>query len=227
MKFFFFCFLVLGFFSKKKEKANPVIESIPQDSCHFTTSGRNTYFVLEPGFQLVLEGKEGKNKGKLVITVLHETKMIGNTETRVVEENESVNGKTVEISRNFFAYCRESGSIHYFGEDVDIYKNNKIVSHEGAWLAEGKNKPGVLMPGLVKTGTGFYQEMAPGIAMDQMKIISLTENLQTPAGNFSKVLKSEESSPLEPGTKEYKFYAPGIGLIKEQHLLLVKYGFVK
>ena len=198
-----------------------------QDSCHFVTSGRNQYFILEPGFQLVLEGKEGKDKGRLVITVLNETKKIGNTETRVVEENESVNGKTVEISRNFFAYCKESGSIYYFGEEVDIYKKDKIVSHEGAWIAEGKNKAGIVMPGVPVIGAGYFQEMAPGIAMDQMKIISLSENYRTPAGVFTKVLKTEETTPLEPGAKEYKLYAPGIGLIKDQHLLLVKYGFVK
>jgi hypothetical protein len=204
-----------------------VIKLSAQDSCHFESSGRNQYFILEPGYQLVLEGKEGKDKGRLVITVLNETKKIGNKETRVVEENESVNGRTVEISRNFFAYCRESGSIYYFGEEVDIYKNNKIVSHEGAWIAEGKNKAGIVMPGVPVTGAGYFQEMAPGIAMDQMKIISLTENYRTPAGDFTKVLKTEETTPLEPGAKEYKLYAPGIGLIKDEHLLLVKYGFVK
>ena len=225
----FFCFLVFAicFFPKIKEERNSLIGSVKQDSCHFATSGRNQYFILEQGYQLVLEGKEGKNKGRLVITVLNETKMIGNTETRVVEENETVNGKTVEISRNFFAYCKESGSIYYFGEEVDIYKNNKIVSHEGAWIATGKNKPGIVMPGVGVVGAGYFQEMAPGIAMDQMKIISLTENYKTPAGNFTKVLKTEETTPLEPGAKEYKFYAPGIGLIKDEHLLLVKYGFVK
>ena len=198
-----------------------------QDSCHFTTSGRNQYFILEPGFQLVLEEREGKNREKLVITVLHETKMIGNTETRVVEENESINGKTVEISRNFFAYCKENGSIYYFGEEVDIYKKNKIVSHEGAWIAGGKNKAGIVMPGVITPGAIYFQEMAPDIAMDQMKIISLSENQQTPAGIFTKVLKTEETTPLEPGIKEYKLYALGIGLIKEGNLELVKYGFIK
>ena len=83
------------------------------------------------------------------------------------------------------------------------------------------------MPGLLVEGTSSFQEMAPGVAMDQMKIISTNEKYITPAGSFSGVLKTEESSPLEPGTKEYKFYAPGIGLIKDENLLLVKYGFIK
>src|SRR6185436_7286905 len=130
---------------------------------------RNDYFILEPGYQLVLEGKEGSKTGKLQITVLQETKVIDGIQTRVVEEREWENGKLVEISRNYFAICTESGSVYYFGEDVDIYKKDKIVSHEGAWIAGGKNKAGVIMPGKVILNEVIYQENAPGIAMDRMK----------------------------------------------------------
>ena len=146
-------------------------ENLMQDKCTFETTGRNQYFILEPGYQLTLEGKGGK----LVITVLNETKKIGNVETRVVEENESENGKTTEISRNFFAFCKENNSGYYFGEEVDIYKDGKIVKHEGAWTAEGKNKAGVIMPGLPMLGAKYYQEIAPGVAMDRAEIISLDE----------------------------------------------------
>ena len=198
-----------------------------QDSCNFTSSGRNTYFILEEGFRLVLEGNEGKNSTRLVITVLGETKKIGNVETRIVEENESVNGVTVEISKNYFAYCTQTGSIYYFGEEVDNYKDGKVANHSGSWLAEGKNMAGVVMPGLILLGSRYYQEISPGTAMDRAEIVSITETKLTPAGNFTNCLKTEETTPLEAGEKEYKLYAPGIGLIKDENLLLVKYGFEK
>lgn len=202
-------------------------ESLLQDSCTFITTGRNTYFILEPGYRLILEGTDGKDSVRLVITVLNETKKVGAVETRVVEEHESVNGKTVEVSRNYFAFCKENSSIYYFGEEVDIYKDGKITSHDGAWLATGNNKPGILMPGLLLLGARYYQEIAPGIAMDRAEIISITEKTSTPAGNFSSVLKTEETTPLEPKSRDFKLYAPGIGLIKDGVLLLVKYGFIK
>lgn len=210
-----------------KEKERTFTENLMQDSCSFFTTGRNTYFILEPGYQLILEGTEGGDKTKLVITVLNETRKIGNVETRLVEENESVNGKTKEISRNFFAFCKETGSIYYLGEEVDVYKGGKIVSHEGAWTATGNNKAGVMMPGLVLLGARFYQELAPGIAMDRVEIISISQKMTTPAGEFDNVLKTEETTPIEPKAKEYKLYAPGVGLIKDGELLLVKYGFIK
>lgn len=206
------------------DKAREFSDSLMQDTCEFTTTGKNTYFILEPGYQLILEDAAG---GRLVITVLNETKKIGRVETRVVEENESKNGKTIEISRNFFAVCRQNGGVYYFGEEVDIYQNGKITSHEGAWEATGRNKPGVAMPGLVMLGARYYQEIAPGVAMDRAEIVSTSETLTTPAGKFVNCLKTLESTPVEPKEKEYKLYAPGIGLIKDEEMLLVKHGFVK
>jgi hypothetical protein len=200
--------------------------SLMQDSCMFSTNGQNDFFILEPGYRLQWEGIHKKDTTRLLITVLNETRKIGNTETRVVEENESVNGKTIEISRNFFAFCKQTIGIYYVGEEVDIYKNGKIVSHEGAWVAEVANKPGLAMPGLQLLGSRYYQEIAPGLAMDRAEIISMNETMETPAGKFSNVLKILETTTMEPGDKSYKFYAPKIGLLKDGQLLLTKYGFI-
>ena len=215
--------------AQKPDQTNPkpFTESLMQESCTFLTSGRNTYCILEPGYQMEYEGMDGKDKVRLVITVTNETRRIGNVETRMVIEDESLNGKRIEISRNYFAFCKETSSVYYFGEEVDIYKDGKIVDHEGAWLAEGQNKAGVDVPGLAMLGARFYQEIAPGVAMDRIEIISTAETLETPSGKFTNCMKTEETTPLEPGEKEYKTYAPGIGLVQDETTLLVKYGFVK
>ena len=49
------------------------------DPGELVTTGRNPYFILEPGYVLTLE--DGKTR--LVITVLDETRRIDNVETRV------------------------------------------------------------------------------------------------------------------------------------------------
>ena len=190
-------------------------------------TGRNRYFILEPGYQLVLEGKEGDENVRLEVIVLDETRKIGNIVTRVVEERESVDGALIEISRNFFAMCKETRSIFYFGEEVDIYKDGKIVAHEGAWL-HGRNgaRAGMMMPGEPMIGAGYYQEVAPQVALDRARIVDLNVSLETPAGFFRKCLKCREENPLDK-EKEFKIHAPGIGLIQDEDLLLVKFGFVK
>ena len=210
---------------KKEQKA--WTDSFDIEKLHFSTTGKNKYFILEPSYQLTLEGKDEGKAVKLVVTVLDETKKIGNIETRVVEERETENGEPTEISRNFFAMCTDTNSVFYFGEDVDIYKDGKVSSHGGSWKADSeKAKGGLMMPGIILLGARYYQEVAPGIAMDRAEIVSTNETLETPAGKFENCLKTEETSGVEKG-KEYKCYAPGIGLIKDENLLLTKYGFVK
>ena len=120
--------------------------------------------------------------------------------------------------------CRPSNDIYYFGEEVDDYEDGEIVSHEGVWLAGINNtRAGMIMPGKVGLGFKHYQEVAPGIAEDRAEIISLNNTLDTPAGEFANVLKTEETNPLKPEEKEFKYYAPGIGLIQDETLKLVNY----
>lgn len=189
-----------------------------------TNVGRNTYFILEPGYQLVLAGKEDGQPTELVITVLPDTQDIGGVRTRVVEERETVAGKLVEVSRNFLAFGTRTANIYYFGEDVDVYKDGQ-VRHEGAWRAgTGGARHGILMPGTIRIGDRYYQERAPGVAMDRAENVSTNATVKTPAGTFKHCLRVRETTPLEPGT-EYKFYAPGIGLIQDGALKLVKHGF--
>lgn len=192
------------------------------ESGEFTSTGRNPYFILEPGYQLVLAGNEGRHTVRLEITVLNETRHVGDIETRVVEERETRDGVLAEVSRNYFAICKRTNDVFYFGETTDEYRDGKVVGHEGAWEA-GKNhaQAGLMMPGTPLVGARFYQEIAPGEAMDRAEIISLRETLKTQAGNFVGCQKVEETSPLEPGEREYKLYAPGVGLIRDGTLTLV------
>ncbi|RJP67782.1 MAG: hypothetical protein C4532_14095 [Candidatus Abyssobacteria bacterium SURF_17] len=193
------------------------------DACTFSTTGSNEYFILEPGYQLNLAGEEKGVLIELSITVLNETEMVGDIETRVVEEMEREDGELVEVSRNFFAICNETNSVFYFGEDVDIYEDGEIVSHEGAWRAfENGNLPGLIMPGIILLGARYFQEIAPEIALDRAEIVKMDATLQVPLDEFENVLVTLETSPLAPGEKDLKFYAPGVGLIKDEAAELIE-----
>ena len=65
------------------------------------------------------------------------------------------------------------------------------------------------------------------VALDRARIVGLHETVKTPAGEFKNCLKIEETTPLEPDVREYKYYAAGIGLVQEGSLKLVKYGRVE
>ena len=202
-------------------------DAFDTSACQWSSTGRNDYFILEPGDQAVFEGRDGRDAVKLVITVTKDTRRIGSVETRVVEERETHNGQLVEVSRNFFALCGPTTDVFYFGEDVDIYKNGKLDNHEGSWLAERAGaKAGLFMPTRPLLGARFYQEIAPGVAMDRVEVLSDREVLKTPAREFRDAVKTEETTPLEPGVKDYKVYARGVGMIQDGVLLLTQHGSV-
>jgi len=184
--------------------------------------GRNRYFILEPGYQMVLEG----GGTQLIITVLNETKMVDGVETRVVEERETKNGQLIEVARNYFAISKRTNDVFYFGEDVDMYKDGKVMNHDGSWLS-GVNggKFGLMMPGRPLINASYYQEVVPNVAMDRATIMSTTEIVKTPAGEFTNCLKMKETTPLERLT-EYKYYAPGIGMVSDGKMSLVNAGKV-
>jgi hypothetical protein len=196
-----------------QEKEGPAFtDTFMVDEKDLATTGRNPYFILEPGYQLVLETPDKKETH--TITVLDETKKVGGIETRVVEERETEDGKVKELSRNYFAICKRTNSVYYFGEDTG-----------GAWLHGEKGaRFGLMMPGTPLVGGRFYQEVAPGSAMDRSEILSVTETAETPAGKFDHVLKTLETTPLDPKEKEIKLFAPGVGMIQEGPMRLVKFG---
>jgi len=182
-------------------------------------TGRNGYFILEPGYKLHFKG----GKTSMIMTVLNETKMIDGVETRVVEDREWENGKLAEVTRDYYAIDRKTGDVYYFGEDVDVYKNGKVASHKGSWLSGIKGAQfGLYMPAKPVVGDRFQQEVAPrNKAVDRSEVIAIGETVKTPAGTFEKCVHMKDSSRLEP-TADHKFYAPGVGLLKDAELELVK-----
>jgi hypothetical protein len=208
--------------SAEKEKDDPFAgwsADFAAEKADLVATGRNPYFILEPGYVLVLAG----GGEEVTITVLAETRMLDGVETRVVEERGTKGGQIGEVARNYFAISKRTNSVFYFGEDVDNYKNGKVIYHDGSWLSGVKGaRFGLVMPGTPLVGGRYYQEVARGVAMDRAEIVATDATVVTPAGTFKHSLKTEESTPLEGGKKSSKYYAPGVGLVQDGDLKLIK-----
>jgi hypothetical protein len=179
----------------------------------FSLTIDNEFFPLPVGMVQVLEDAASK----VQISVLDQTEPVAGVTTRVVEEREWENGVLAEVSRNFFVQAPD-GSVCYYGEAVDDYKNGKIVGHGGVWRAGiGQNKPGIIMPAQPAVGQLYQQEIAPGVAMDQAEHVAMNQAFTTPAGTFHDVLLVKETPP---STKRYQ---RGIGLIFDDGMVLTKY----
>ena len=120
-------------------------------------TGNNPWLTIQPGRKQVMRN----GIDTLTITILDDTPTIDGVKVGVLEERETKNGKLEEVSRNFFATDKETGDVYYLGEDVDMYRDGKIVSHEErvARRGEGRSKFGLMIPAKPKVGDKFYQEI--------------------------------------------------------------------
>ena len=192
----------------------------------------NPYFVLNPGYQLILEGEEDGETIRVAITALDDIELIdleaqgiGLVPARVIEEWEWTDGELIEVSRNFFAQCFDTGAVYYFGETVDIFENGELVRHEGAWRAgEAEAMPGMIMPGVYLLGSRYFQEIAPGVALDRAENVAMGQKITTAAGSFSNCVTMRETSALDPDDLSIKAYCHGVGLVIDDALSLVDYG---
>jgi len=186
-------------------------ETFDVNKASLAATGSNLYLPIQPGRVLKL----AHGKDRLTITVLAGTKTVDGVACGVLEEREEKDGQLIEVSRNYFATDPKTGDVYYFGEDVDNYKDGKIINHESAWLAgENGARFGLMMPGQPKRGDCFYQEIAPKVALDRVEIVSADETVKTPAGTFRHCVHFHETTPLEPDVS-HKYYAPGLGIIKD------------
>jgi hypothetical protein len=181
-------------------------------------AGDSSYLPIQPGRVLKL----AHGNDRLTVSILPGTKTVDGVTAGVLEEREEKDGQLIEISRNYFATDKKTGDVYYFGEDVDNYKDGKIINHDSAWLAGEKDaRFGLMMPGKPKKGDKYYQEIAPKVALDRVEIVSVNETVKTPAGTFEHCVHLRETTPLEPDVS-HKYYAPGIGMIKDDEFELME-----
>lgn len=206
----------------EEESPGPSPTQLDHSICAPTVQGlspniTNPYFYLPVGTKWILEGVDAGAAVRLEITSLSETKVVAGVTTRIIEEKETEDGQLTEIARNYFVQTT-NGTVCYYGEDVDFYENGQIIGHEGSWLAGVNGSlPGIQMPAAPAQGQTFKQEVAPGIAQDEAKIIEAGQTVVVPLGTFTDTIKFEELNPLD-GMKSYKTFAKGAGLIVDDFM---------
>ncbi|MGA0608629.1 hypothetical protein [Caldimonas sp. KR1-144] len=150
------------------------------------------------------------------VTVTNEVKTILGVRCAVVRDTVREDGEVIEDTEDWFAQDIH-GNVWYFGEISREFEDGELISLEGSWKAgvDGA-KPGIVMKAQPMVGVTYRQEFAIGSAEDLAKVVSVTGSAQTPATRcVNNCLVTRESTPLSPGDAEFKYYAPGIGLILE------------
>src|SRR5262249_11936787 len=171
----------------------------------------NLFFPLPARTKFVYEGIKGVVVTRDEMCVTKQTKLIEGVVITVVHDRSFEGGVLVEDTVDWFAQD-VFGNVWYFGEDTtEIQSGSKAGSFEA-----GVNgaRAGFIMLANPQVGDRYYQEFALNVAEDQATVVSRNESVCLTSGAcYDNVLKTKETSRLDPGAIEYKFYAPTVGFI--------------
>jgi hypothetical protein len=96
----------------------------------------------------------------------------------------------------------------------------------GAWRAgESGARPGILFPGgAFLLGARYFQEVAPGVALDRAEHKAMGLEFQQNGFNFQDCVLVEDTnglSDLKGKNPDEKIYCPGVGMVMDEELALV------
>lgn len=217
--------------SERLERVESLDQKTPEisaDDFSNPTLINNPFFPLHVGDTRSYEVYEGDELIETIeIEVLSPTEAGGDKTVNgipVVVQRDRVrdeNGNVIEDTYDWFAQD-DDGNVWYLGENVTNYNydddGNFLGTDSGGsfeWGIDGA-MPGILMPAEPRIGESYRQEYYEGEAEDIGAFVAADVKLEV-SGNTYTTLMTEEWNPLEPeDVRENKYYAPGIGVVREE-----------
>lgn len=188
-----------------KAAYDPVIN--PAD---FSTTINNPLLPMKPGSVFVYQNLT--ENAEVTITVTNQTITLAGVTCIVVHDVNTVDGDIEEDTFDYYAQ-HTNGSVWYFGEDTISYDNG-VASTEGSWRAgvDGA-KAGIVMLAAQPLGKTYRQEFMLGEAEDVARTVAVNQSVAVPYGTFNTAFMTKDSTPIEPGKFERKYYVPGVGMV--------------
>ena len=189
----------------------------------FTLDSVNPYYPLIPGSVTILEGDDDGELVRIERRVLEETESVSGVMTHILEHTEYVDGELEEIARNFYVETTD-GTVCYFGEDVQNFRNGMPTNTNGSWrVGVDGAMPGIIMPASPAIGDAYFQEMGLD-AMDMGRVVAVGETMTVNGMTFDDMVQIMDVNPLETcNEEEPKLYVPGIGEVADVDVILVEH----
>ena len=181
----------------------------------------NQFFPLSPGTVMAytaVDTATGEDVEANDVFVTSLTNMVNGVQTLVVRDTAYEDGLLVEETLDYYAQDTK-GNVWYLGETVINYVYNNAgkfvgTNTNGAWLAGVDGAlAGWIMPAKPTLGFSYFNEFAPGVALDEAEVIGVKQKIVTDLGRFT-TLKTADTTELEPDIVETKYYAPGVGTVR-------------
>jgi hypothetical protein len=193
-------------------------QHVELDPAELTTRIDNRYWPMRRGERWLYKGSGDGTKARSRVRVTGKTKRLANgVRARALRDAARENGRLVEVAFEWYAQD-EAGNVWYLAEDVMEPVRGRLRRTEGWEAGVDDVQPGVVMPGAPEVRMRYRQQHYARKNADRSEILSLEERVKVPDGYFKDVLMLRETTPLEPRALEYKFYAPGVGLVLTQEV---------
>jgi hypothetical protein len=184
---------------------------------HFT-HGRvdNRWFPLKPGNRYVYRGSEDGVRERDVLIATYRTRPVDGVVCRVVFDRVWKHGRVVERTHDFYAQTN-GGTVWYFGERTATYdRHGHVKSREGSFMSgiDGA-QAGIFMTPRPHRGPSYHQEDYPGHAEDVFTVVRHHARVRVPTLSTRDALLTKETTRLEPGVVDHKYYVRDIGTVRE------------
>ncbi len=185
---------------------------------HFT-KGRvtNPWFTLKPGNRLVYRGSDEGVPIEDIFFVTYRTRVVDGVRCRVIRDRVLQRGVLRERTTDWYAQTKR-GTVWYFGENTALLnRRGHVTSREGSFQS-GRDgaEAGIFMPAHPHVGDTFRQESYPGHAQDRFRILSLNGRTRGPLVATRHAMLTKETTPLERGVVDHKYYVRDIGTVTEK-----------
>ena len=179
----------------------------------------NSWFPLVRGSVYVYDGQKDGRAARDVMTATPGVRTITGIRAAVIHDRLFLNGVLAERTTDWYAQDKQ-GTVWYLGEKTaEVNAHGKVTSTEGSFMngREGASG-GIFMPAHPVVGESFQQEAFKGQAEDHFRILSLATSITTPAVSSNSAMLTQETTPLERGVVDHKYYVRGVGTVKEQQV---------
>ena len=188
----------------------------PAPNLWFPMSDGLTWNYVSPG-----DGKDMPEE-RVLTRVMGPGPVLLGIPTIEVRDEARQDARLVEVAIDYYA-TDSKGNLWYFGEDVTNYEFDDAgaptgTNHNGSWRA-GTNGalPGILLAAQPVAGDPVFQEYAAqDKALDFGTVMATGLKLDGPSGPFTDVVQQFAGSMLEPKLRELKYFAKGVGLVREE-----------
>lgn len=197
-------------------ESSSAVPGVPKGAS-FTARVDNPWFPLEAGTKSVYRGVKDGKPSRDVVEVTSETRTIRGAPCAVVKDRLYLDGRLAERTTDWYTQDQH-GNVWYFGEDTaELDARGRVTSTEGTWQAGRDGAvPGIFMPAHPKVGEAHRQEFYKGHAEDHFQILSMRASVKVSYVSSGRAMLTKETTPLEPGVVDHKYYVRGIGTVLEQ-----------